>query len=587
MQQNGVQRSLLPVRRSTGESSSRQVEVQHQGPSTPHPSTLERRSSSRMDGLCERAGEEAMDEQLPIEGHDHSNDKDHRNLLFRLSRSICREVNSSSGRSTRWLGDILPSVRLEEAERLAQAAEDYQKEEGVVAIIWHPESPDTRWFRRRDGEPSESCESDETDAECEATEWGHCHIYHTCRFNGSYCRCRFLRGFRLKRRHGRRPVLASEINKTAILRWLQYFMRPPRRYLYLALGKNSVLSKVHQIRDLRQGSHVPEEDSADEALENGEFPWVDVHPVRVTRDQEFDQRSQASNGSSGSGIPGCNFRATGKLQQRIEAHNRLVRAIEEFLVVPFYSTCTVAEWINNPTLNFFDKSDPDYKRAVSTVSRKSTTYTVHQIWDLVRKTNTKKHWYARKDDHYMDEETSYTYVNHLLLHQYRTDEEVKRFLQRLFNVCERIEPKRNSMFVLGPPNCGKSWFFDMVCAYYLNVGHVANFVRGEHFPLNDCVERRILMWNEPNIMLSAFDTIKMLAGGDPCPANVKYQGHSVISRTPLLLTGNNDIFPKNQVWSSRMYREQWRQCPMLKECDAYPHPLTYYHLLNEYNILTQ
>lgn len=86
-------------------------------------------------------------------------------------------------------------------------------------------------------------------------------------------------------------------------------------------------------------------------------------------------------------------------------------------------------------------------------------------------------------------------------------------------------------------------------------------------------------------MPSAFDTIKMVLGGDPCPANVKYQGHSVISRTPVIMTGNNSIFPRGQkMWADRCFFEDWRSAPMLKSCIGYPDPRVYYELIMKYDI---
>lgn len=362
-------------------------------------------------------------------------------------------------------------------------------------------------------------------------------------------------------------------------------MQPPRRMLHLALGKVSAISEAVEIGNLRRSEEMAPVDS-DTEVASRIFPQYDVNRQSASTQSSVDESSQGTEEGASQGereIPGSSFRPTAKLQQRVMYHRRLVKAIEEFLCVPFYSTCELRGWITNPTLSFFDKADPDYKRAVSTVSRKIQFLSCKEIFGLIQHAKDPV-WYARSEAHYLSEVPSIQAVQMLLLHQYEQPEEVRKFLQRVYNVCERREPKRNSMFVCGPPNCGKTWFFDMVCAYYLNVGHVANFVRGEHFPLNDCVGRRILMWNEPNLMLSAYDTVKMLAGGDPCPANVKYQGHSVISRTPLILTGNRRIFQKDEIRTSRMYFEQWIQCAPLKLIKQYPLPTALYKLFVYYQI---
>lgn len=532
-------------------------------------------------------------EELQHQGSVQSSNQTVRERLRGLSRRIATAIRDHAKGSTRWLGDIRQSCRLEEAKQLAEQANQFKRSEGVIAIIWHPEGHSGRHFRRRRGEApgdtsEESCDSDESGAEYEETEVGHVHIYHTCRFNGSYCRCRFLRGLRLKRRHGRRPIRSSDVNEKHCNLWLQYFLRAPRRFLHLAIGEVDALSEIHQIGDLRRSEEVQEE-SSDAEMEDGLFPRVDARRKPLSnRGKQEDERgsedSEATNASTSSIIPGGSFRASGALKQRIAAHRKLVRAIEDFVCVPFYSTCELSQWLQNPELSFFDKADPDYKRAVSTVSRKIQHLNCHQIMTLVTRVTANPVWYARTDSHYLPPDVSLTMCIRLLEEQYGQDS-IGEFLQRLMHICEKVEPKRNTMLILGPPNCGKTWFFDMVCAFYLNVGHIANFVRGEHFPLNDCIGRRILMWNEPSIMPSAFDTVKMITGGDPCPANVKYQGHSVISRTPLIMTGNNRVFPDTEVWTSRVYTEHWHQAPFLKDVRGYPVPTTLYKLFKLYGVI--
>jgi len=263
-----------------------------------------------------------------------------------------------------------------------------------------------------------------------------------------------------------------------------------------------------------------------------------------------------------------------------------VQAIESFLVTPLANSCEHRDWFENPNLVFYDKSDPDYRRAVNTVQRKTATLNFHQLLEFGDNAIPYPRYFAMNGDHYMSPSDSREAVYELLLFQYNTDAEVVKFLRRLYDVCEKIEPKKNSMYINGPPNSGKTWFLDMVSAFHVNVGHVSNMVRGDHFPLNDCVNRRLLTWNEPSIMPSAYDTVKMIAGGDPCPANVKYQGHSVINRTPLIFTANTWQFNRGDpVWTSRMHFEQWRTAPLLKRYTQYPHPRAYAMMMIEFGII--
>lgn len=516
---------------------------------------------------------EVSQELLP-EGHVHVSGES--SALSSISRRIVRGIQAHAGGSTRWLGDIYPTCGYSEAQRLVAQADEHKREEGLIAIIWHPEG-----FRR-------TIQGDESQEESgEEEEIGHCHIYHTCIFNGSYCRCRCLRGIRLKRRHRRRVIRSSDISEAQIAKWLQYFCKCPRRFLHLSVGKLSILQQIDQIRDL-QGPPEIQEYNTDEEMDDRFFPRNDArrqsYDARSGNSQESQRTSIVDAQESGE-VPGSSYRATGQLERRMAHHNKLVQVLEEFMCVPFYSTCETQAWLENPYLTYFDKADNDYKRAVSTVSRKTQHLSMKDIWQMLQKPSANPHWYARTADHYLDVDVSLKYVEDLLIWQYGSTNAVSDFLHTLYSIVEKLLPKKNTLYVTGPPNSGKTWFFDMVCAYYLNVGHVANFVRGDHFPLNDCISRRILMWNEPSIMPSAYDTVKMLTGGDPCPANIKYQGHSVVSRTPLIMTANRCVFDKSPVWTTRIEFLTWKCAPFLKGVKGYPSPKAFYLLMKKYNII--
>lgn len=135
----------------------------------------------------------------------------------------------------------------------------------------------------------------------------------------------------------------------------------------------------------------------------------------------------------------------------------------------------------------------------------------------------------------------------------------------------------------GEANSGKNFFFDMVVAYYINTGYCANIVRGQMFPFNDCINRRLLFWNEINFCNSAIDTIKSLTGGDTLSTPIKFYGNQALTRTPLICLSNNELFNRNDsIWSSRIFFENWRQATFLRDLPLYPHPLTFYDLIKKY-----
>lgn len=501
-------------------------------------------------------------------------------VYSKIARAIMRNGRNFNGGNSRWLGDILGQIGYQEALDIAEAASNTPYD-GSIILIWHPESHRGRW-RRDTGESCESSEGEESEKTRQEEEFGHLHIFHTCPFRASYCRCKFLFGRKLKRRHGRRATFSRDLTKKYIFNWLFYFLQDPRRIIYFEVGKVSYMDKIDQIRHLRRPEGV-EEDSGNDSVEEG---FLSKHLAgRRQRDVETNQATEDEGNRKRPKVPGTGFRPSPALRQRIVNNDMLVSAIQSFMCVPLSSTCELTEWMKDEYLAYYGKRDNDYQRAVDHVTRTTMYHTCDEIWKLINEGTRLPVWHARTPNHYLSDTKSLALVKSVLRNQYETVDEVRKFVQRLFDICERKDPKKNTMSIVGPPNCGKSWFFDLVCAFYVNVGHIPNFTRGDHFPLNDCVGRRIIYWNEPNIMPSAYDTLKMLWGGDPCPANVKYQGHSLINRTPVIMTGNRNVIPHRPEFDTRVYRENWKQSPMLKGVKGYPSPKTLYHLYQMFDLV--
>lgn len=269
-----------------------------------------------------------------------------------------------------------------------------------------------------------------------------------------------------------------------------------------------------------------------------------------------------------------------RVRQNLDC-SAILTNLENILCIPIESTCDTFKWLQHSELLFINKGDPLYRKACSAFNRKTQFLSFDQFFHM--HSNSSPLYYQRTSDpFYYNIEESLTHIEMLLLHQYKSFEQIALFVKRLYEITEKILPKLNTLHIIGEPNSGKSWFAEMVVSFYMNIGHVKNFTRHTSFPLNDCPNRRILLWNEPSIAPSHFETVKMLTGGDPCPAAVKYEGDSTIIRTPLIITSNHSVFPQQTVWKSRIYTEYWTRCHYLKNLDLYPHPLAFYYLIKKY-----
>lgn len=157
------------------------------------------------------------------------------------------------------------------------------------------------------------------------------------------------------------------------------------------------------------------------------------------------------------------------------------------------------------------------------------------------------------------------------------------FISSLEACIDKGKAKENTLQIVSPPSSGKNFFFDPIFLYYGNVGRIGNFNRFNQFPLQECPNRRILYWNEPNFEPAALDTLKMLLGGDMLPAKVKHQGDQTVYRTPVIITTNKEVFPNIDAFNHRMCTYYWKEAPYLKKYDKKLHPLMWPILKKKFN----
>lgn len=340
--------------------------------------------------------------------------------------------------------------------------------------------------------------------------------------------------------------------------------------------------------DLRQ-SAIDEGSQADGTMETCEFSSKSPDREKRQLSQDDGEDTGTSYGSQNSlderhtDLSRLGIIPRRAMKNKIADHESILTNLKLILCVPIESTCQTGIWMSHKLLRYYNNSDTEYKRACSTFNREIQPLEYAELLKI--HLATKGVYFARNTtQHYYEPQESCDHIEALLLHQYKTPEDVKAFINRLWNICEKKIPKKNTIFIHGAASSGKSWFADCISAFYLSIGHIKNFVRGQNFPFNDCVCRRILLWNEPSIMGSAYDTVKMICAGDPCPCAVKYEGDGKITRTPVIFTSNKLVFPPaDPVWNSRIYFEpRWQPAPFLADLDLYPHPLAWHLLIQKY-----
>jgi len=192
----------------------------------------------------------------------------------------------------------------------------------------------------------------------------------------------------------------------------------------------------------------------------------------------------------------------------------------------------------------------------------------------------------RRSDTYMGIEESVEVINDLLKFQFDDDEDnINEFLNTLVAVFERKIPKLNTLVLHSPPSSGKTFFMDMLFSISLNTGGFTT--ANKHFPFayQEGVNRRVIMWDEPNYSSDQLEILKKICGGFTVEVNVKNKGYGEIERTPLFVTTNDMLsIMYMQEFSDRVKTYTWKPAIFLKECEHKPNPMSLFPLLIKYNI---
>lgn len=349
-----------------------------------------------------------------------------RNLAINLHRAFKGRICDTA----EWLSDIIPNVRYSSCDELVKRAESAlcANKEKAIAIVYHPENK-------------------------EGTK-GHIHLYHTCGYINSYCRCSFHKGFNIKRRRVRTHSTVCQLNQEYFNNWLKYYTTKPRQVLYFQIGTVSYRQQICEIGDLRSSFHI-DGDETNRDVETSIFSCESIGRERGQQKETYDRNTECNKnvtrlvGEGYSNLSGNDFKPSLQVKKRVDLSNQLVSQIMRILAIPIEAACSTNPWLQDTYLSYFDKKNSDYQLACSTINRMISSLTFDQLYEIHTTKGCLQIYNNRSGDHYYNLEDSIKVCEKLLLHQYETEENVKLFLQKLYNICEKIIPKKNTLFIQG------------------------------------------------------------------------------------------------------------------------------------------
>lgn len=189
---------------------------------------------------------------------------------------------------------------------------------------------------------------------------------------------------------------------------------------------------------------------------------------------------------------------------------------------------------------------------------------------------------------YIDEQKSLLWLDELLRFQCGDDDDaINLFLTKLVTVINRKQDKLNTFIIVSPANAGKNFFIEpllSVCYSYGRINDIINKNSGG-FEFMDCVNKRLIYWNEPNYCPSRTNFLKEVCEAGPFKVKVKFQGDANVKPTPVIVTTNDWVpFMTDPTFRTRIFVSKWDAAPHLEYLKGKPYPLAIFALLKKYNI---
>lgn len=144
------------------------------------------------------------------------------------------------------------------------------------------------------------------------------------------------------------------------------------------------------------------------------------------------------------------------------------------------------------------------------------------------------------------------------------------FLDNVFDIMDKNQPKINTLMILGPPNSGKSSMVSVpLRAICKHVGQIGNRGANSEFIYMECLNKRMIAIDECIMNPSNLEDFKLLTAGENLKSNVKQQGYEDVVRTPCIMTGNKKPWILDEsagpAFETRMIQYTVVNCPDLED----------------------
>lgn len=115
-----------------------------------------------------------------------------------------------------------------------------------------------------------------------------------------------------------------------------------------------------------------------------------------------------------------------------------------------------------------------------------------------------------------------------------------QLILEIYNILKMYHPKKNTLYLQGQSNAGKTYLLNMVLPQKDKVG---SHISSKDFPFQECATKSVILINELTLASQAESELyKNILGGEPTYINVKNKPASLLYRKPVFLTSNEPIY---------------------------------------------
>ena len=228
----------------------------------------------------------------------------------------------------------------------------------------------------------------------------------------------------------------------------------------------------------------------------------------------------------------------------------------------------------------------DFERIATKIVDARKIMSLGVDWETIMETLPVNHF--KPEDYLTIEESKYWFkaiMNHNRINQ-------KEFVENVYDLMNRRKPKKNALFIMGQPNGGKSLVANSIARSSAFYSSCQNFNGKSTFEFAGMLFQRSALINEAKLTDLTIETMKLIAEGLPVQIDVKFKGSQLLRRTPLIITGNQELFfyttrrdMNEKAFKARCFNFNFNSFGKLVECSHDFHPLMWLDLLREFKLI--